>query len=208
MKKKFLFGLIGIVLIASFIAFTLVVKKFGFKQFDFDTTVKIQNHIPKKYDTILSLFSLIGSFEVISVLLVVLLIFNRKIRGAFIIGLYGMSHFIEILGKALFNHPGPPFLFFRYDLGFFFPSSYVSTGSSYPSGHSFRTVFFSILFLFLIIRAKKLNPLMKFILFGILLGFDITMLISRISLGEHWATDVAAGAILGLGFAVTSLAFL
>lgn len=208
MKKKFLFGLIGIVLIVAFIVFTLVVKKYGFKQFDFDITVKIQNHVPKKYDTILSIFSLIGSFEVVSFLLAVLLIFNRKIRGIFIVGLYVLSHFVEIIGKALFNHPGPPFLFFRYDLGFFFPSSYVQTGSSYPSGHSFRTVFFSMLLLFLIIRAKKINPLMKVFFTVALSGFVYVMLISRISLGEHWATDVIGGAILGLGFAAVSFVFL
>ncbi len=190
-----------------FILFTFVVKKDLLNSFDFDTTVRLQNHTPIKYDFFLSFFSLVGSFEILAGFLFFIALFRRKILSFLIfIPLVG-AHIIEIIGKSLMNHPGPPFLFFRYNLDFLFPSSYIQPGSSYPSGHSLRVVFVSIIISYLI-NKMKINNANK-ILFNLLLFIvNGLMLVSRISLGEHWTTDVVGGILLGASSGIFALIFL
>ncbi len=201
MKRKYIYLLLGLFFLFVFATYTMYVKKFNPAQFDFDTTVRLQNHTPKKLDSYLSFLSLLGSFEMVSIfLLFAVMFFARKIKSFILFIIYGGAHIIEIFGKSLLNHPGPPYLFFRYDLEFYFPSSYVQTGSSYPSGHSFRSVYLAVILAFFILRSKKLKMSAKLLLVpAIMIGTGI-MLYSRISLGEHWTSDVVGGTLLGLGF--------
>lgn len=207
MKKKVVLIIFSLLCFVSFVLFTYIVRQGYLNQFDFDTTVRLQNHIPLKYDSFLSLFSLIGSFEILAGLLFFIALFRRKILSFLIfIPLIG-AHIIEIVGKAIMHHLGPPFLFFRYNLDFLFPSSYVQPGSSYPSGHSLRVIFTSIIIVYLINRSKihKSNKIIfNFLLFLV----NGLMLVSRISLGEHWLTDVVGGALLGLSSGIFALIFL
>lgn len=190
-----------------FFGFTLFVKNKLLGGLDFDTTVRLQNHIPLKYDEFFSSLSLIGSVEILSVLLLIIVIFQKKIKAFFIFIPFAGAHIVEIIGKGFFHHPGPPFMFFRYNLGFLFPSSYINTGSSYPSGHSLRIIFVSVIIAYLV-KKSKLQLINKLIFYSSIILFTGFMLVSRISLGEHWTTDVIAGALLGMSSGLFALIFL
>jgi len=218
----------------GFVIFTLLVRADFLRSFDFNMTVRIQDDIPLRLDGFFSTLSVIGRFEWMVVYLVILLIFKRKILGGIItFGLFGFAHVLELIGKTILEQPGPPKMFLRAQFGDF-PGLHVFTDASYPSGHSLRIVFFSILLIAAIlniqhikIKSQKIkdavkmnnkqleNMLILFIqnliplsLISIFLIFCFIVLISRISLGEHWTTDVIGGGLLGASFAFLSQVFL
>lgn len=198
----------GIIIFALFIFFSYLVHKNLFTGVDFDTTVRLQDKIPTSFNTPFSFLSLVGSFEVTSVILLLLWLFVRKVRYIFVLFLFGFFHLLELYGKAFVDHPGPPYLFFRYDIPFQFPTSYVQPGSSYPSGHLARTLFLSVVLIFIIFRLKKLTKFQKQLLSFIVVVIAGLMFISRIYLGEHWFSDVVGGSLLGTAMGLLSTLFL
>src|SRR5690349_19545867 len=140
--------IVGSSLFAFFVTFSYLVHKKLFDQFDFDTTVRLQNNLSHRLDDAFSYLSLIGRFEILIIVLIAILIWQRKfIAGLFTFFLFGVMHLIEIFGKTFVNHKPPPEFMLRTKRLIEFPQFTVREDYSYPSGHSGRTVFISVLLL-------------------------------------------------------------
>lgn len=205
MKKKilYLFGS-GVGVFFLFVIFSYLVHEDVFTQFDFNSTVRLQDNLSRRFDVFFSYFSDIGSFEPVIIFLIVILFLRRKIiAGLGTFFLFGMFHIFELYGKIFVEHLPPPQFMLRTQHLVEFPQFHIRAEYSYPSGHSGRAVFLVTLLLFWL-WGSKLPTILKVIVSGVLGVYALIMLLSRVYLGEHWASDVVGGAILGLSFGILS----
>lgn len=207
MKKK-LFLRVGLLLLITFLLFTFLLSKNFFSGVDVQITKVLQSNIPRFVDIPFSLLSLFGSLEIVSVILLLIWLIYRKLSYIYVLISFAIFHVIELIGKTFVTHPGPTAEFFRYYFSFSLPSSSVQPGSSFPSGHLGRTMFLSVILLFIISGSKKLSLLHKKLLYCFIVVIVALMFISRIYLGEHWFSDVLGGSILGAAMGLLSLFFI
>lgn len=179
-----------------------------FAKFDLPVTRSLQQAIPKSLDVPLSLFSLLGSFEVTALLLVAIaVVFYQKLKVIpYSLVLFFGILFFEFVGKLFVFHPGPTKDLFRYSLPFNLPTSYVRTNYSFPSGHVGRTFFLLVILMFLLPRLVK-GKSQRLLISVALTLISLVMMVSRVYLGEHWTSDVIGGAFLGSAMGFLSLVY-
>lgn len=205
MKYRILFLSASALTFLLFLTLSYFVHRGFFDQFDFDATVRLQDNIPRRFDGIFSSLSLLGSVELTGITFIIMVLFGvRKLRRLAILAIFPAFHVIELLGKMYIEKEPPPFMFLRYSFGFHFPSSYISTDhNSFPSGHVGRTALLTGMGLFLLWKSK-LHLMVKLGLSGVFVGILGIMIVSRIYLGEHWASDTVGGTLLGFAFVLLS----
>lgn len=208
MKHLLPLFLLSISLFFGFVLFSYLVHEDVFTAFDFDTTVRLQDNIPRRFDSFFSWFSVFGNFELLLGVLIIFFVLMRKFLAGFIaFCMFGFFHIVEIFGKFYVDHPPPPEFMLRTERLVDFPQFHVRAEFSYPSGHSGRTVFLASIFITAVLMSN-LPKQWKVILVSGISGFVFVMLLSRPYLGEHWATDVIGGALLGASFGLFSALFL
>ncbi|MCL5784872.1 MAG: phosphatase PAP2 family protein [Patescibacteria group bacterium] len=207
MKAKLF--LLTAVFTVFFTYFSYTVAKERWQKIDFDTTVKLQDHISRRFDGIFSYFSLLGSAEV-TVGFCMILATLALIRGRWL-AILGWLMIVpasmgEVFGKLVVFHPGPPLFFHRSVLPTNLPTFYIHTNFSYPSGHMTRTIFIITVFVVILVFSSKkslfrLTVLSSLVLLAFLMG------LTRVYLGEHWLSDVLGGGLLGaaVGFLASVL---
>lgn len=212
MKQYLSLSALSFLLFLLFVIFTILVSANTFSNTDYQITVFFQQILPSFVTTPFSVFSILGSAEIASLFLLVLLVLIPNLRKLYVLILYGLTGLIEILGKSIIVQIAPPVEFLKTNLHFSFPSGGISGDFfSYPSGHLARTAFISGALLFAIYTSFKNRkrssrfalPAIALATVGIL-TFDFVMFVSRVYLGEHWLTDVVGGVLLGLALAFVS----
>lgn len=208
---KSLYLRLGFAIFALFGILTLIVATGVLKPVDYNVTIYLQKIIPRAFDAPFSVFSLLGTAEITGIVLLLLLLIFRRFKFVEVVLLFIVVGLIEIVGKTFINHPEPPREFLRTTLSLGFPTGAVHQVAeffSYPSGHSARTAFVSGFIIVLALTMKNHTKFQRQLVIAGVLIFDFLMFFSRVYLGEHWATDVVGGALLGFSFAFFTSYFL
>jgi membrane-associated phospholipid phosphatase len=145
-----------------------------------------------------------GASVFICVLLFLIITFNkdwkkyRKISTVIIIlAILNPLLFVQITkiltGRIRFNNLAPGYIDYT---PWFLPPGPLSGGHSFPSGHT--SVSFMFLPLLILFRDRKIQDPIRIVVTILILGWAIFVGLSRIVIGDHYASDVLFSAMMAI----------
>ena len=195
MKKRLGWFLVSVVFLFIFWEFSKIVARSTFlRSWDFDMTVKLRNFLPEKLDPLFDVGIFLASFQVSSLILVVILFFTKKKRSVACLFIFFLGLGLVWWGKEYIPHSPPAFMFHRQNQDMIFSPYFAADENSYPSGHTYRIVFVFIFSAFYFLKRNK-----KVVVVG--LFTTILTLIGLVVLGHHWSSDIVGGVILAMALA-------
>ncbi|WHY88347.1 phosphatase PAP2 family protein [Neobacillus novalis] len=187
--------IISLVCVIGFIFISLLISDHKIIDFDSDVIAAIQGLESPTLTKVMKFFTLIGSFSVVSVIIIILIIFLYKVLHhrleliLFISAIIGSAVLNQIL-KLIFHRVRPDF-----------HRLIDISGYSFPSGHAMNAFTVYVILSFLLWRHIPSR-------WGrsVLIIFSVFMImaigISRIYLGVHYPSDIIGG-YLASGFWLT-----
>lgn len=190
-RKKAHYLIAGLVVI--FLLFTAVVYSLPTSMVDIEFSEEVQEDSSPALDALMKAVSFFGVTSVALTLVfgtaISFFLLDHKVEAAFTLLTLVVS-LVTFGIKVLINRPRP-----TADLVNIVEKA---QHQSFPSGHtSFYVVFFGFV-LFLMLRHRHFRKGWRITIISICGLLIATVPFSRIYLGAHWFTDVAAGFILGL----------
>lgn len=190
-KKKARYLVVGLLIL--FIIFTTIVYFLGTTVIDIEFSEEMQEHSNPLLDNFMKAVSWFGTNWVAGAMAVggaiLLLLIRHKVEALYLMIAFA-SVIITFGLKILVNRPRP-----TEDMVNILEKA---QHQSFPSGHTqFYVTFFGFV-IFLMLRHKHFSKALRI---GIIAFCGLLIAVvpfSRVYLGAHWFTDVAAGFILGL----------
>lgn len=200
---------LGILFFVLFLLFSALVVSNNLYALDRSALLLAQASVPSFFITPFSIFSILGTFEVSVMFLVLVLFLLKGVSRLGVFILFGLTVLVETIGKKYIAQIAPPREFLLTNLHVGLPTGTVAGELfAYPSGHAARTAFISGFLLLFVLLSPKIKKQTKYLIaFGIII-FDFVMFLSRFYLAEHWFSDVVGGAFLGFSLAFFSSYFI
>lgn len=194
-KNNLLIYLIRILLVLCFLALAILSNRFAYFNVDLQISHAIQNIHYSWFSTVMNLVSKLGNdfyLELIVGLAVGLLLYVGLKAEAIKAALFALiSAVAGSLIKLVVARPRPDSSLVQIQE--------ISNGKSFPSLHVLIfTAFFGYMFFLALTKVK--TPWLKFLIATGSLFLILTVGVSRIYLGAHWASDTLGGYLIGAFF--------
>ncbi len=206
MKTRIIFFFLFIACLFLFYLLSLFVKQERLTRVNFDTTVRLQDNIPRRFDGLFEDMAFLvspGMSIIIGIALTGLAFFDIRTKRIHVAALIIPLAFVgllaaEVFGKSRVESPAPPFFMIKNPTTVF-PRYHVQEQYSYPSGHAARSMFFVGIASLIVFRSIRRRSI-AFVFLICFLCLSLFISVGKVYLGRHWLSDILGGWILAWAF--------